>query len=197
MSGSTGTATNASTCAPEAPRCALRGRVGHRATSRKRGVNGRKLCRFYRFLVVSSRSSADQSDKRQAQSLQDPDCPPGSASRFPLFPGGNGRFMRLPSVPGRSRRRCGRRLRASLSFRCSPGTAVRCSPRTSDRSPSAEPSGPAVRSAISVLPEPPNKSATRSPALLLFNRARSTNSTGFMVGCSRFAAGLFSCHSVD
>ena len=62
MSGSTGTATNASTCAPEAPRCALRGRVGHRATSRKRGVNGRKLCRFYRFLVVSSRSSADQSE---------------------------------------------------------------------------------------------------------------------------------------
>jgi hypothetical protein len=33
--------------------------------------------------------------------------------------------------------------------------------------------------------------------LLLFTNARSTNSTGFIVGCSRFAAGLFSSHNVD
>jgi hypothetical protein len=46
-------------------------------------------------------------------------------------------------------------------------------------------------------PEPPNRSRTRSPALLLFASARSINSTGFMVGWRRFAAGFFSCHSVD
>jgi site-specific recombinase XerD len=46
--------------------------------------------------------------------------------------------------------------------------------------------------AISVLPEPPNRSATRSPALLLFISARSISSTGFAVGWIRFAAGFFS-----
>jgi hypothetical protein len=33
--------------------------------------------------------------------------------------------------------------------------------------------------------------------LLLFIKARSIKRTGFIVGCRRFAAGLFSCHSVD
>ena len=36
-----------------------------------------------------------------------------------------------------------------------------------------------------------------SPALLLLTSARSMSSTGFMVGCSRFAEGLFSSHKVD
>ncbi len=36
-----------------------------------------------------------------------------------------------------------------------------------------------------------------SPALLLSRSSRSINCTGFMVGCKRFAAGLFSSHSVD
>src|ERR1700693_2172617 len=45
---------------------------------------------------------------------------------------------------------------------------------------------------ISVEPDPPNRSTTRSPALLLFTSARSISSTGFIVGCRRFAAGLFS-----
>ena len=46
-------------------------------------------------------------------------------------------------------------------------------------------------------PEPPNRSSTQSPPLLLFTSARSISSTGFMVGCRRLAAGFFSCHSVD
>ncbi len=50
---------------------------------------------------------------------------------------------------------------------------------------------------ISVEPDPPNKSTTMSPALLLLASARSINSTGFIVGCSRLAAGLFSSHRVD
>ena len=50
---------------------------------------------------------------------------------------------------------------------------------------------------ISVDPEPPNRSATTSPDLLLFSSARSTSSTGFAVGWMRFAAGFFSFHSVD
>ena len=45
---------------------------------------------------------------------------------------------------------------------------------------------------INVEPDPPNKSTTMSPALVLFSSARSINSTGFIVGCSRLAAGLFS-----
>jgi len=56
-------------------------------------------------------------------------------------------------------------------------------------------SGSAVR--VSVEPDPPNRSATISPALLLLTSARSTSSTGFMVGCSRLATGLFSHHRVD
>ena len=51
--------------------------------------------------------------------------------------------------------------------------------------------------AIKVEPAPAQKSPQTSPTLLLFTRARSTNSTGFIVGCRRFAAGLFSCHNVD
>ena len=49
----------------------------------------------------------------------------------------------------------------------------------------------------SVLPAPPNKSTATLPALLLLMRERRTNSTGFMVGWSRLAAGFFSSHSVD
>jgi len=45
--------------------------------------------------------------------------------------------------------------------------------------------------AIKVEPAPAQKSPQISPALLLFTRARSTSSTGFIVGCRRFAAGLF------
>src|ERR1019366_1728867 len=56
---------------------------------------------------------------------------------------------------------------------------------------------PSRSHAISVEPDPPNRSTTRSPALLLFRRARSISSTGFMVGCRRLAAGLFSSQSVD
>jgi len=51
--------------------------------------------------------------------------------------------------------------------------------------------------AINVLPDPPKRSATTSPALLLFKRARSTSSTGFAVGWMRFAAGFFSSQRVD
>ena len=50
---------------------------------------------------------------------------------------------------------------------------------------------------ISVEPEPPNRSTTISPALLLLTSARSTNSTGLAVGWMRLAAGFFSSHSVD
>ena len=41
---------------------------------------------------------------------------------------------------------------------------------------------PSRSQAISVEPEPPNRSATRSPDLLLLRRARSMSSTGFEVG---------------
>jgi len=51
--------------------------------------------------------------------------------------------------------------------------------------------------AMSVEPDPPNRSTTMSPALLLLSSARSINSTGFIVGCRRFAEGFFSCHRVD
>jgi hypothetical protein len=51
--------------------------------------------------------------------------------------------------------------------------------------------------AIKVDPAPPNRSTTQSPAWLLFTNARSINSTGFMVGWSRFAVGFFSSQSVD
>src|ERR1039458_6429977 len=47
---------------------------------------------------------------------------------------------------------------------------------------------------ISVLPDPPNKSATISPALLLLTSARSISSTGLAVGWIRLPAGFFSSH---
>jgi hypothetical protein len=56
---------------------------------------------------------------------------------------------------------------------------------------------PAFSQAIIVLADPANKSNIRSPALLLFKSALLISSTGFMVGCMRFAAGLFSSQSVD
>ena len=50
---------------------------------------------------------------------------------------------------------------------------------------------PAFSHAISVVPEPPNGSSTVSRPLLLLRMARSTNSTGFIVGCRSFTTGFF------
>ena len=41
------------------------------------------------------------------------------------------------------------------------------------------------------------KLLVRHKLLVLFSSARSINSTGFIVGCSRLAEGLFSAHRVD
>ena len=53
---------------------------------------------------------------------------------------------------------------------------------------------PIFSQAMIVVPLPPNGSRIVSRDLLLFRRARSTSSTGFIVGCSRLAAGRLICH---
>lgn len=49
--------------------------------------------------------------------------------------------------------------------------------------------------AIKVVPEPPKGSSTTSPGRLELRIARSTNSTGFMVGCRSFFAGFLICQT--
>src|ERR1039458_5383111 len=49
---------------------------------------------------------------------------------------------------------------------------------------------PDFSQAINVVPEPPNGSSTVSRPLLLFLMARSTSSTGFIVGCRSFTEGF-------
>ena len=54
---------------------------------------------------------------------------------------------------------------------------------------------PVFSQAMIVVPDPPNGSRIVSRLLLLFRSARSTNSTGFIVGCSRLAAGRLINHT--
>ena len=49
--------------------------------------------------------------------------------------------------------------------------------------------------AISVVPDPPNRSRTVSPSPDEFSMARATRATGFIMGCSSDAFGLSNSHT--
>ena len=107
--------------------------------------------------------------------------------------------MSTPVSLPRSHQSCGHHRRASPGGPRIPATAARLRQCISASS-SIDLAFRFRRSrrAISVEPEPPNRSSTQSPPLLsVQQRALDEVSTGFIVGCRRLAAGFFSCHKVD
>jgi hypothetical protein len=74
-----------------------------------------------------------------------------------------------------------------------PGSAALCSPGIWYRFPRERPCVFAVRKPINVDPDPPRRSKTMSPDLLLFWSARSTSSAGFIVGRRRLSASAKTC----